>query len=66
MEIGLVSSLIGAQLGSFQMAVAAQLAQQNASGNAFSVAELTAAAAQNFTQRGGVASGIGADIDIIA
>ena len=44
MEISLISSLMGAQLASFQMAVAAQLAQANASANASSVAQLMAAA----------------------
>ncbi len=64
METSLVSSLTGAQLASYQMAVAAQLTQANA--NASSVAQLTAAAAQNFQQRGGTASGVGAYLDIIA
>ncbi len=64
MEISLISSLTGAQLASYQIAVAAKLAQSNASANAFSVAQLTAAAEQNF-QRAGVANGIGANLDII-
>ena len=64
METGLVSSLTGARLASYQIAVAAQLTRSNAYGNAGSVAQLTAAAEQNF-QRGGVANGVGANLDII-
>jgi hypothetical protein len=64
MEISLISSLSGGQLASYQIAVAARLAQANASANAYSVAQLTAAAEQNF-QRGGVANGIGANLDVI-
>jgi hypothetical protein len=64
METSLVSSLTGAQLASYQIAVAAKIAQSNA--DAYSIAQLTAAAAQNFAQRGGVASDVGANIDIIA
>ncbi len=65
MEISLISSLSGAQLASYQIAVAAQLAQSNAYANAFSVAQLDAAAEQNF-QRGSTGSGVGAYLDIIA
>ncbi len=66
METSLVSSLTGAQLASYQMAVAAHLAQANAEANAYPVAQLTAAAEQNFQQRAGTASGVGAYLDVIA
>ncbi len=58
MQISLISSLSGAQLASYQIAVAAQLAQSNAYANAFSVAQLTDAAQQNFDPLANVAAGL--------
>ena len=52
--------LHGPTLGSFQLATAAQLA------HAYSVAQLQAAAQQNFVQFGNGAAGIGTNLDVIA
>jgi hypothetical protein len=64
MEFGLISSLTGSQLGSYQLATAHQLSQTKTD-DSTSIAQLIAAAQQNF-QLSRAAPGIGANLDIIA
>jgi hypothetical protein len=66
MEMGLISSLSGAQLGAFQLAEAARFDQMKNGDGAASAAQLIAAAAQNFISVNNVPPGIGSNLDIIA
>ena len=59
----LAATLVGAQLGQVQIAVAARLARMSADQDA-SVASLVAAGQQNLDRLASVAAGVGQRIDI--
>jgi hypothetical protein len=66
MDTSLISAFISAQVGQFQLAVAAQLARTNTQDGGRSVAQLVDAAQQSFDPLANVAAGIGTNLDISA
>jgi hypothetical protein len=66
MDTSLISAFISAQVGQFQLAVAAQLARTNTQDSGRSVAQLVDAAQQSFDPLANVAAGIGTNLDISA
>jgi len=65
MDTGLISALFSAQIGGFQLAVAARLARTDTD-NSAQVTQLVDAAQQNFAPLANVAAGVGANLDISA
>jgi hypothetical protein len=65
MDTSLISAFISAQVGQFQLAVAAQLMKTNTD-SASSAANLIDAAQQNLNPLANVSAGIGANLDISA
>jgi hypothetical protein len=65
MDTSLVSAFFSAQLGSFQLAVAARLERTDPNGGA-SVTKLIDAAQQNFAPLANAAADIGTNLDVIA
>jgi ABC-type transport system substrate-binding protein len=61
----LISAFLAAQVGQFQLAAAAFLAQSNPDSGS-SVAQLTDAAQQNFDPLANVAAGLGTNLDVSA
>ena len=61
----LISALVGAQTGEFQLAVAGKMARMNADGAA-SAAKLIDAAQRNIDQLANVAAGLGTNLDVSA
>jgi hypothetical protein len=68
MNTSLISAFIGAQVGQFQLAVAARLLRMNPENpdSGSSVAQLLDAAQQNFDPLANVAAGIGTSLDVSA
>jgi hypothetical protein len=67
-ETGLISAMIGAQVGSLQLAVAARLMRMNTGDNSVSAsaAKLVDAAQQSIDNLANVAAGVGTNLDISA
>jgi hypothetical protein len=61
----LISAFLAAQVGQFELAAAAFLANSNPDSGS-SIAQLTAAAQQNFDPLANVAAGVGANLDVSA
>jgi len=68
METSLLSAMIGAQVGSLQLAVAARLMRMNTGDNSLSASatKLVDAAQQSIDNLTNVAAGIGTNLDISA
>lgn len=64
--VSLISTLIGAQIGELQLAVAARLARTGDPNSGSSIAQLVGAADQNANSLGNVAAGLGTNLDISA
>jgi hypothetical protein len=67
MSTSLISAFISAQVGQFQLAVAARLARTSTDGmsnNASSITELVDAAQQNAEPLADAAAGLGGNLDI--
>jgi len=65
MDTNLVSALFAAQIGQFQLAIAARLARTDSQSGA-SVTQLIDAAEQNFDPLANVPAGVGANLDVSA
>jgi len=68
MDTNLISAFIGAQVGQFQLVVAARLLHMDPENpdSGSSVAQLLDAAQQNFDPLANVAAGIGTSLDVSA
>jgi len=64
--VSLISSLIGAQTGEMQLAVAARLARMGDPNNSSSISQLVGAADQSANSLANVAAGLGSNLDISA
>jgi hypothetical protein len=64
MDTSLISALISAQVGQFQLAVAARLARMDTPDTGSSVAQLIDAAQQSFDPLTNAAAGLGTNLDI--
>ena len=65
MDMSLITAMISAQAGSFQLAVAGRLMKMNADQGA-SIAKLIDAAQQNINSLANVAAGIGTNLNVSA
>ena len=63
--VSLATALVGAQMGSAQMAVAAKMLRMNAD-NAASIVEVLNAAQRNIASPANVAAGVGQNLNITA